>query len=103
MIKNKLQFCLIVKHAIIYSKHIEIDFHKHGVPLRYFDCFYYSQFFDRLENHKKDRYNISFGLNLPQQLLRKSETFTCNILVTFCLELVVVDSRICERAFEDFS
>ena len=92
-----------MKSSFLIPEHIVIDFHKHRVPLRYFDCVYYSQFSERLENHKKDRYKLSFGLNLPQQMFRKSKTFVCDILVTFCLELVVVDSKIFERAFEDFS
>ena len=89
-----------MESSILIPGHIAIDFHKHR--LRCFGCVYYSQFFERFENYKEDWYNISFGLNLPQQTLRKYKSFICKILVMFLLELVIVDSKICERVFEDF-
>ena len=51
-----------MKSSILIPEHIGIDFHKHGS--RYFDCVYYSQFFEGFENYKEDWYNISFGVNL---------------------------------------
>ena len=91
-----------MQSSILISEDLVIDFHKHMVSSRYFGCVYYSQFFERFENHKKGWYNIYFVLNLRHQMLRKSKTFLCKILVMFLLELVIADSKICERVFEDF-